>query len=436
MSDNSLKLQEWPKVTNELPPLSTSEFDALKESIVNHGIKYKIKVLPDGKIIDGYHRWKILGDKTPYEIIDVDEETAVALSRVLNLARRQISIDQLMAYYTKIKPLTTKYRKQEHTQEETAIYFGVSRQVISKWEQEELEKQMRKEAKKKLKNTTNDTRGITTKYKKRGTPKIKIPKSEYEIIYNRWKKGESQEQIATDYKVTQKTIYNITINIEKIKKKEEEKKQNEENNSLKKINIKIFQGDFVEESLKIDVNSIDYIITDPPYGEKYLELYDKLGSVANRLLKNGGSLIVMAGQSYLPEIYKFLSKNLTYNWTLAYLTPGGQAAQLWQRKVNTFWKPLLWYVKGKYEGDWIGDVTKSKINQNEKNHMEWQQSESGMADIIERFTSIGDTILDPFMGSGTTGVIATKLNRNFIGIDIDPKMVEITKKRLGSNYGS
>jgi len=42
----------------------------------------------------------------------------------------------------------------------------------------------------------------------------------------------------------------------------------------------------------------------------------------------------------------------------------------------------------------------------------------------------GDTVLDCFMGSGTTGVACRNLNRNFIGIEIDPKYFEIAQKRL------
>lgn len=44
----------------------------------------------------------------------------------------------------------------------------------------------------------------------------------------------------------------------------------------------------------------------------------------------------------------------------------------------------------------------------------------------------GNTILDPFMGSGTTGVIAKKLKRNFIGIEIYPKYFQISKQRIDS----
>ena len=51
----------------------------------------------------------------------------------------------------------------------------------------------------------------------------------------------------------------------------------------------------------------------------------------------------------------------------------------------------------------------------------------------ERFTEPNDLICDPLMGSGTTGVVAPRLGRRFIGIDIDPKMVEIAKQRMGLN---
>jgi site-specific DNA-methyltransferase (adenine-specific) len=53
-----------------------------------------------------------------------------------------------------------------------------------------------------------------------------------------------------------------------------------------------------------------------------------------------------------------------------------------------------------------------------------------MRRIIEDFTKPGDTVLDPFMGSGTTGVACVRAGRNFIGIEIDGGYAEIARKRI------
>lgn len=174
----------------------------------------------------------------------------------------------------------------------------------------------------------------------------------------------------------------------------------------------------------------DIIITDPPYPADFLPLYSALSLYASKALKPGGSCLAMAGQSYLPEVIARLSEHLTYQWTLAYMTPGGQAVQLWDRHVNTFWKPVLWFVNGEYDGDWIGDVAKSEVNDNDKRFHEWGQSESGMTDIIRRFTNRGDLVVDPFCGGGTTGVASVVLGRDFLGYDIDDNALSKARSRL------
>jgi len=174
----------------------------------------------------------------------------------------------------------------------------------------------------------------------------------------------------------------------------------------------------------------DYVITDPPYPKEYVSVYSELSLFSNKILKEGGSLICMSGQSYLPEIMNRLSEHLTYQWALAYLTPGGQAAQIWPRKINTFWKPLLWFVKGKYNGDWAGDVCKSPVNNNDKRFHFWGQSANGMTDIVNKLTCPNDMIVDPFLGGGTTGIVCLKLRRNFVGIDIKKECVDVSRKRF------
>ena len=181
----------------------------------------------------------------------------------------------------------------------------------------------------------------------------------------------------------------------------------------------------------VEDESIDVIITDPPYPQKYLPLFDDLGDFAARKLKVGGSLVCMVGQSYLPQIITSLGSRLSYHWTVAYLTPGGQAVQLWDRKVNTFWKPLLWYVKGAYQGSWVGDVCRSDTNDNDKRYHHWGQSVSGLADVVGRLSAPGDLVCDPFCGGGSTAVASLLGDRRFLGIDIDPSAIELTKGRIG-----
>lgn len=188
-------------------------------------------------------------------------------------------------------------------------------------------------------------------------------------------------------------------------------------------------GDFREVLADLPDGTVDAIITDPPYPAEYLPLFSDLSAHAARLLRPGGICAVMVGQSYLPELYTRLTEHLAYYWTIAYLTPGGQSAQVWPMKVNTFWKPVILLGVGPYDGAWYGDVAKSAVNDNDKDHHHWGQSESGMTDLIERLTLPGHLILDPFLGAGTTGVVAVKAGRRFIGCDLDPQHVATAETR-------
>lgn len=53
---------------------------------------------------------------------------------------------------------------------------------------------------------------------------------------------------------------------------------------------------------------------------------------------------------------------------------------------------------------------------------------------IDQLPEPNDTILDPFMGSGTTGVACVKLGRKFIGIEIEPKYFDIACRRIEAAY--
>ena len=173
----------------------------------------------------------------------------------------------------------------------------------------------------------------------------------------------------------------------------------------------------------------DYIITDPPYLKEYLHLYDVLAKRALDWLEPDGLLVVMCGQSYLAQIYALMAKHLSYYWTGCYLTPG-QPTPLRARQVNTTWKPLLMFTKpdGNYKGKIFGDVFKS--DSNDKRLHEWGQSESGMSAIVSGICLPGTTILDPFLGAGTTGVAAIRHGCLFTGVDVDAECVKLSHARI------
>jgi 16S rRNA G966 N2-methylase RsmD len=103
--------------------------------------------------------------------------------------------------------------------------------------------------------------------------------------------------------------------------------------------------DCLELTNKIEAKSVDFVITDPPYPKEFLPVYSDLSLFASKVLKPGGSLLCLVGQSYLPEILTRLSEHLDYHWTLAYLTPGGQAVQLWERTSRLLRHHALWCLR-------------------------------------------------------------------------------------------
>jgi 16S rRNA G966 N2-methylase RsmD len=214
--------------------------------------------------------------------------------------------------------------------------------------------------------------------------------------------------------------------------------QNQAQNVAGKTDIAgVILGDF-RTALDLAPGTVDAVITDPPYPREYLPLWSDLAEHAAKWLKPGGILAAMSGQIHLAEVISRLSEHLDYWWTVSYLTPGGQAVQVFPRRVNTFWKPVLIYRNG--DGplpEWFGDVTRSDVNDNAGGQVgggdrRWAQSLSGMTDLVKRLSRPGEHIIDPFMGSGTTGVAALSLGRRFTGCEISPVDHATAATRIGA----
>jgi 16S rRNA G966 N2-methylase RsmD len=180
----------------------------------------------------------------------------------------------------------------------------------------------------------------------------------------------------------------------------------------------------------IEPESVDTIITDLPYPREYLSCFDHLARRAPEWLKPGGSLLVMSGHSYLPEVFTALAKSgLVYRWIFCALMTCGESAQIFDRHIIPKWKPVLWYTKGGCDHlPWCGDLIDADAN--DKRFHRWGQSVGQMEWLVRLATVPGQLILDPFCGVGTTGVAALRLQRMFIGVDIDQTAIAQTASRL------
>jgi len=184
----------------------------------------------------------------------------------------------------------------------------------------------------------------------------------------------------------------------------------------------------------IPENSIDLVLTDPPYSLAALPLYSELAKFGAHVLKPGGCLVTYAGQYYLPDIIGMFAreKSLSYVWTFA--SPNsGHNARIYERKVFACYKPLLMYVKGTKQtcDDFMPDVIGSKLKAPSKILHPWEQSIEEAEHFIKFRTYQGQIVLDPMLGTGTSAIAALKHKRKFIGFEKDADTLKIAQGKIG-----
>lgn len=258
-------------------------------------------------------------------------------------------------------------------------------------------------------------------------------------------------------------------------------------NSKQTTKINLIFGDSFIEMKKIKNEAIDFIFIDPPYflsnngysinagkrtsvnkgewdrSQGFLQNYkfhQKWIKECQRILKANGSLIISGTYQSL-YICGFILQELNFHilnditWYKPNCTPNigcrnftaSHETLIWAKKDNKA-KHIFNYKDMKYS-KWEADNFK---NENKQMRSVWtittpkreekiygkhpsQKPLNLLKRIIIACTNENDIVLDPFMGSGTTGVACKLYNRNFIGIENNIEYFKLAKKRLDDNNG-
>jgi len=179
------------------------------------------------------------------------------------------------------------------------------------------------------------------------------------------------------------------------------------------------------------IAGVDAVVTDPPYKREFIELYAPVFAACDRAMKESALCVAMCGQAFLPQVVASFPAAWEYIWTGCYMVNGARVP-IWPRGISAGWKPLFIYGKGGKKGlkPWKMDVVNPVDGWAEAmSHHEWGQDVGGFAKILLRF-DIEGTVLDPFMGSGTTGIACIRTGRKFVGIERDPKHFETAVQRI------
>lgn len=249
--------------------------------------------------------------------------------------------------------------------------------------------------------------------------------------------------------------------------------------------IDLYNLDFLENNLENEL--VDAVITDPPYGVKYdiwdyvgkFEIFHKLWLKEVYKLSKSGSTIwsFMAytdkkGLSALGTIFNNIMRNIGFETDLrnsivwARQKGRGASKHLKSQREDVYyavkpgaektWHPLKMlrevvtpYMKDGRPRGWfldehgnrvrwtgLGNVqTYSSPQWNHKTEKQFHSAQKPvmlMDRLIRLTTNEGDTVLDPFMGSGTTGIACLLSNRNFIGFEKDKEIFDKAKERINN----
>lgn len=192
----------------------------------------------------------------------------------------------------------------------------------------------------------------------------------------------------------------------------------------------IYNGDCRDILTQLD--RVDLVLTDPPYGigESYLSYEDTKENLKTLISETFHLILEKSDVVLLTPGTRNLFIYPVPTWTMAWFTPAGTGRGPWG---FCCWQPILAYGSDPYLKAGLGSQPDSfiKTETSEKNGHPCPKPLDVWKKIILRgMVGSSKTILDPFMGSGTTLRAAKDLNRQAIGIEIEEKYCEIAAKRL------
>jgi site-specific DNA-methyltransferase (adenine-specific) len=229
--------------------------------------------------------------------------------------------------------------------------------------------------------------------------------------------------------------------------------------------MELYNGDCLEIMKEIPDGSVDMVLTDPPYGttackwDSIIPL-EPMWEQLKRVIKPNGVIVMTASQPFTSILGASNIKDLRYSWVWEKTAATGhlnakrmpmknaEDVLVFYAKQPTYnpqdLKPLNKMVRRGNNGDCYGKSgsenfqeftnyprTIQKFSSEGKTVHPTQKPVALMEYLIKTYTNEGETVLDFAAGSGTTGVAAKNLNRNFIGIELDPEYFEIAKNRIG-----
>lgn len=222
--------------------------------------------------------------------------------------------------------------------------------------------------------------------------------------------------------------------------------------------VNLMQGDCLEMMKAIPDGSVDMVLTDPPYNiarqnnfktmgragidfgewDKGFDLFSYIDECF-RILNKNGSFIVFNDWKNLGDISKYAESLGFITKDMIRLEKTNPMPRNRDRRYITDYECAIWFVMPKAK--WIFNRQSETyqrpkfVHSIDKGLHPTQKSLPLMAELIKIHSNEGDTVLDPFMGSGTTGVAAVNLNREFIGIELDDGYFKIAQDRIGMANG-